>query len=120
MDPSAPNFDSLRAQLIDDAVAFGTDNPANGALQVDLHGALADIHAGEPGATSPAGRVSVVVTCRILVVRFFPAFSVLVRFFVFLFLHERTRGRKLITNVVITSLHINIDKINTFFYATQI
>ncbi len=61
MDPSAPNFDSLRAQLIDDAVAFGTDNPANGALQVDLHGALADIHAGEPGATGPAGRVGVVV-----------------------------------------------------------
>ena len=61
MDPSAPNFDSLRAQLIDDAVAFGTDNPVNEALQADLIGAISDIQAGEPGATGPAGHVGIVV-----------------------------------------------------------
>lgn len=61
MDPSAPNFDSLRAQLIDDAVAFGTDNPVNEALQADLIGALSDIEAGEAGAPGPAGHTGIVV-----------------------------------------------------------
>ena len=58
MDPSAPNFDSLRAQLIDDAVAFDTGNPANLALEADLLGAVADVNAGEAG---PAGPVGIVV-----------------------------------------------------------
>ncbi|MDK8625041.1 DUF6676 family protein [Corynebacterium appendicis] len=61
MDPSAPDFDSLRAQLIDDAVAFGTDNPVNDALQADVLSALSDIRAGEAGAAGPAGRIGVVV-----------------------------------------------------------
>lgn len=61
MDPSAPKFDSLRTQLIDDAVAFGTDNPVNEALQADLIGAISDIEAGKPGATGPAGHVGIVV-----------------------------------------------------------
>ena len=68
MDASTPDFHSLREQLIDDAVAFGTENPVNDMLQTDLLGAIADIEAaatstGGAGGevTGPAGRVGVVV-----------------------------------------------------------
>lgn len=54
MDPSAPDFESLASQLNDDAVAFGTDNPVNAALQEDLLGALSDLEGRTNGSAGMA------------------------------------------------------------------
>lgn len=55
MDHNALDISSLAAQLGEDGVAFGTDNPVNDIVQRDLKAALIDV------ASSPAGRSGVVV-----------------------------------------------------------
>lgn len=52
---SAPEVNNLAAQLADDGVAFGTENPVNEQLQRDLLSALAEV------APTPTGRAGMIV-----------------------------------------------------------